>query len=209
MSRVSDYIKNNIGDIVYDCIYYDYPDISHVSIDKVCNGKGYDVDPRLVMYIQNIASAWRYMTFMADSNDRPVVSVSELCTYNRICFCNLCADNGELRPCCDDAKETSSSSISNYAYVIHNSIFGRKDTSVKERACSLYCDILKVNMFNHGTELAARIAASFYLMSNDEGFFNVPARITDTVKKYTDEIIKGGSTTKMVKYLMKNAIIGG
>lgn len=211
-SKYIDLVKENLVDIIYEQVCWEYPYAEREQIYKVLQMEGYDVDPRLIVFIQNLKSAWNHMLFSAEScQNYGLMSVDDMKLYNRLCIGNIYSGAGDIRK--DDVKVASSTSteetVKMARTVVFGSVFSHEYATAKERACGLYCDILAANLFEHGNECVAAIMASCYLLLNKVGYFSVPHDQIHRVKRYINILYNLDSRKALCEFLLEHAIIGG
>lgn len=211
-SKYIDLVKDRFNDIIYDHVCYEYPDIEKIQVEKVMNLDAYDVSPRMVIYIQSLANAWNHMLFVVDTNNTyDCISVDDLCLYNKICVGNMYARAGKIKK--DGVNVMSSTSNEESAKpvagAVFRAVFDHNFATPQERACNLYCDILRGNLFEHGNECVARLMANCYLMLNGAGYISIPEDYIPMIKERAESLVSTGSRKQLCNYLLRHAVIGG
>lgn len=209
-SKHIEMVKKQLVDVVYEHVYYSNTEVTREQVERVLNSEGYDVNPVLIIYIQNVSNAWKHMLFAAESNETDAfLSVDELCLYNRICVSNMHRNAGNIKG--ETAAAMSHTAAPrNICYgTIFHAVWDDQYSGVAERACGLYCDILQCNLFENGNECVARLMANFYLLVNDAGYFSIPESSVKFVKSHIKSLVTTGKRKQLMNHLLKHAVVGG
>lgn len=205
-------VRDNLVDVVLDSVCYGHRYvITRDQIDSVRRGCGYDVDPRIVIYIQNTVNAWKHMLFTVEGlGTYYAPTIDELCLYNRICMSNLYPGAGQIKTeALKRLKGVKADGSNNNCNEIFRVIPYDNDYSIEERACRLYCGIVKKDLFNSGNECAARIITNQYLIHKGIGYFTITEEFASDVREQIAAMRYTVPSKKFTNYLVKHAIKGG